>query len=75
MIAYSATEVRHRLRQRLGAPLEDDARIRLGFDWSEPFACEMVSEAMARILMLAAETPTSALAQGLDFQVEQRFAI
>jgi len=74
MIAGSAAEVRRRLRHRLGPLLEDEAVIRLGFDWSEPLACAMVSEAMAHLLMLVAEDPTSSLAEGLDFQVEQRFA-
>lgn len=75
MIARGPDEVRDRLRQRFGPLLEDQAIIRLGFDWSEPLACAMVSEAMAHVLMLAAEEPTSALAEGLDFQVEQRFVV
>jgi hypothetical protein len=74
LIARSPNEVRQRLRQRYGPLLEDQALIRLGFDWSEPLACAMVSEAMAHVLSLAAESPTSALAAGLDFYVEQRFA-
>ena len=74
MIACGAEEVRFRLRQRFGPLLEEEAVVRRGFDWSEPLACAMVSEAMAHLLMLAAEEPTSALAQGLDFQVEQRFS-
>ena len=74
LIARSPNEVRQRLRQRYGPLLEDQALIRLGFDWSEPLACAMVSEAMAHVLSLAAESPTSTLAAGLDFYVEQRFA-
>lgn len=74
MIARSASEVRFRIRQRFGPLLEDQAIVRLGFDWSEPLACAMVSQAMAHLLMLVAEDPTSSLAEGLDFQVEQRFA-
>ena len=73
MIARSEAEVRSRLRQRYGRLLEAEARVRSGFDWSEPLACSMVSDAMADLLRLAAEHPTSSLAQGLDFQVEQRF--
>src|SRR3546814_19379742 len=74
MIARSASEVRFRIRQRFGPLLEDQAIVRLGFDWSEPLACAMVSQAMAHLLMLAAEDPTSSLAEGLDFHIEQRFA-
>src|SRR3546814_12180092 len=58
MIARSASEVRFRIRQRFGPLLEDQAIVRLGFDWSEPLACAMVSQAMAHLLMLAAEDPT-----------------
>lgn len=73
MIARNASEVRRRLRARLGGLLENEATVRLGFDWSEPLACAMVSSAVADILMQAAEDPTSPIAIGLDFQVEQRF--
>jgi hypothetical protein len=74
MIADSAGEVRRRLRARLGPLLEDAARVRLGFDWSEPLACAMVSDAAADMLALVSADPTSPIARGLDFQVEQRFA-
>ena len=73
MIAASAMEVRARLRQRIGPVLEDEAIVRRGFDWSEPLACAMVSEAMADVLSFASEDPMSSIAAGLDFQVEQRF--
>ena len=74
MIARSAFEVRYRIRQRFGPLLEDQAIVRLGFDWSEPLACAMVSQAMAHLLKLVAEDPSSSLAEGLDFHIEQRFA-
>jgi len=74
MIARDPLEVRRRLKRRYGPLLEDQALVRLGFDWSEPLACAMVSGAMANVLGLAAESPRSALADGLDFYVEQRFA-
>ena len=73
MIARCPIEVRRRLRSRLGPRLEDAAEVRLGFDPSEPLACAMVSDAMAAVLILAAEDPRSSIAIGLDFQVEQRF--
>jgi hypothetical protein len=74
MIAKSAAEMRRRLRARVGGFLEDAAVVKLGFDWSEPIACAMVSAAMADVLTLAAEDPNSSIALGLDFQVDQRFA-
>jgi hypothetical protein len=73
MVARGVGEVRRRLRFRWGALLEDAAVVRLGFDWSEPLACAMVSDAMADTLTLVAADPTSPIARGLDFQVEQRF--
>ncbi|WP_221262867.1 hypothetical protein [Sphingomonas kyeonggiensis] len=73
MIARSAIEVRERLRLRCGPTLVDEAIVRIGFDWSEPMACAMVSDAMAHVLALASKDPTSSIAAGLDFQVEQRF--
>ena len=73
MIARDPCEVRIRLRQRYGSALEDEAQVRLGFDWSEPLACAMVSDAMAHVLAVAAADPASSFARGLDFQVEQRF--
>lgn len=73
MIAQSPSAVRQRLRFRYGALLEDAAIVRLGFDWSEPMACSMVSDAMADLLIMAAQNPTSPIAAGLDFQIEQRF--
>lgn len=75
MMAQSPQEVRARLRQRYGSLIEDEAQVRLGFDWSEPLACAMVSEAMAHVLTIAAAEPASSLARGLDFQVEQRFSV
>lgn len=74
MIASGPDVVRRRLRQRFGARLEEEAVVRLGFDWSEPIACAMVSDAMAHVLSIAASDPASAFAEGLDFHVEQRFA-
>jgi hypothetical protein len=73
MIARSPFEVRLRLRRRFGSLLESEAKVTLGFDCSEPLACALVSDAMADILTIAAEDPNSAFADGLDFQVEQRF--
>lgn len=75
MMARSPGEVRKRLRARFGTRLEDEGVVRSGFDWSEPLACALVSDAVGELLLLAAQAPSSSLAQGLDFQVEQRFAV
>ena len=75
MIARNEREVRGRLRQRYGPMLEDEAQVRLGFDWSEPLAGAMVSDAMAHVLEVAAADPASSFANGFDFQVEQRFSL
>ncbi len=74
MMARHPEEFRHMLRNRLGHHLEGEAIITLGFDWSEPIASALVSEATADMLSLIADEPTSPLAEGLDYQVEQRFA-
>jgi len=73
MTARTSVEVRNRLRERFGPRFGDEGVVRLGFDWSEPLACALVSDAMGDLLLLVEEAPNSTLAQGLDFQVEQRF--
>lgn len=75
MLAQNSDEVRARLRRRHGPMVEDQARIRQGFDWSEPIACAMVSDAMGELLMLVDADPGPWLLEGLDFQVEQRFTV
>ena len=74
MIARSGAEVRGRLRQRHGPVLEDEAIVRLGFDWSEPLACAMVSEAMAQLLQAGSGRSDLTDSDRPHFQVEQRFA-
>lgn len=73
-IVADAAEVRCRLRQRVGALLEGEACVRLGFDASEPLACALVSEAIGYVLRLVEASPSSDLARGLDIVLEQRFA-
>jgi hypothetical protein len=70
----SLEEVRQRLISRFGPWLASSATIKLGFDASEPLACALVSDAMAELLTLASEAPSSPLGAGLDFHVEQRFS-
>ena len=66
-------EVRSLLKNRFGPFLEDHAKVKLGFDPSEPIACALVSDASAHILSLVDSDPTGELASGFDFVVEQRF--
>lgn len=73
MIARSTREVRRRLKIRFGPFLEDNAKVKLGFDPSEQIACALVSDATAQILSFVDSDPTGELASGFDFVVEQRF--
>jgi len=52
MLAQNSDEVRAHLRRRHGSVVEDQARIRRGFDWSEPIACAMVSDAMGELRIM-----------------------
>jgi len=74
MTSRSLEEVRQRLISRFGRWLASNATIKLGFDASEPLACALVSDAMAELLTLASEVPSSPLGAGLDFHVEQHFS-
>ena len=73
MIAADDREVLAKIGTRYGSRGAFEARIAPGFDWSEPLACALVSEALADTLMLAAAEPDSDFAAGLDVCVEQRF--
>lgn len=73
MVAESDRHVRRCLIARYGTSLAEQALVRVGFDGSEPLACALVSEAMVQTLELASQDPTSSLAQGLDYRIEQRF--
>lgn len=74
MVVANEDVVRSRLRHRFGRSLEELASVREGFDWSEPLACALVSDAMGDILTLADRDPKSSVAAGLDFEVQQRFS-
>jgi hypothetical protein len=75
MVTCGPQQMREKIRRRYGAILEEEASITLGFDWSQPLACSLVSEAMAEVLTLVEADPASSLAAGLDFYVEQRFLL
>jgi hypothetical protein len=74
MMACDLAEARGLLRLRYGRQLADQAEVRRGYDASNPLAVSMVSDAMGAILAMVASNPQSALAEGLDLQLESRFA-
>lgn len=71
-LAIDETEVACRLQSRLG-PVSVDARIRRGFDPSDPLVAALVSEVMCDTLALIAAEPSSPIAAGLDVNIVQRF--
>lgn len=71
-IASDEAEISGRLFCRMGAA-SADAVIVEGFDPSDPLVGALVSPAISQTLTLVAENPRSALAAGLDLNVEQRF--
>lgn len=74
MMACDLAEAKWLLRMRYGSRLADKATVQQGFDASTPLAVSMVSDAMGQILELVAANPQSTLAEGLDLQLESRFA-
>lgn len=59
---------------RFGIPAAMAASYHAGFDQTTSMATAMISPAMADMLLLVAEDPSSPLATGLDVVLEQRFA-
>lgn len=74
IVADDEGEVWLQLRDRYGERAANLASIRRGFDPSEPIAIALVSEPLADTLQLVANAPSSLLAEGLDVQLESRFA-
>ncbi len=72
-LAAEPQEVLGRLYCRMGAEMAD-ARIVEGFDPSDPLVEALVSPAMAHLLAMVAADPRSAIAAGIDVNVEQRFS-
>ena len=72
-LATDPAEVADRLARRIGlASL--DARIRAGFDPTDPLVAALVSDVLCDTLALIAAEPGSPLAAGLDLTIEQRFS-
>lgn len=72
LIAGGEDEVMADLSDRFGARLAAQAKIRRGFDPSEPVAMALVSEAMAETLRLVSNAPGSSLANGIELRLEAR---
>ncbi|WP_404373690.1 hypothetical protein AB5I39_08515 [Sphingomonas sp. MMS24-J45] len=73
-LATDETEIAGRLHCRFGAAAAD-ARIRRGFDATDPLVAALVSDVMCDTLALIAAEPASPIAAGLDVNIEQRFHI
>lgn len=73
-LAMDEAEIAGRLRCRFGAAAAD-ARIRKGFDATDPLVAALVSDVMGDTLALIAAEPASPIAAGLDVNVEQRFHV
>ncbi|KQO58619.1 hypothetical protein [Sphingomonas sp. Leaf257] len=63
-----------RVADRFGTSAATTANYQVGFDQTTALATAMISPAMADMLLLVAQDPSSSLAAGLDVCLEQRFA-
>ena len=73
-IGTDASEIVERLVSRYGRPAACAAEVIVGFDPTNAFVEALVSPALGDLLMLVDAEPCSALAAGLDLNLEQRFA-
>ena len=73
-LATDEAEIAGRLHCRFGAAAAN-ARIRRGFDATDPLVAALVSDVMCDTLALIAAEPASPIAAGLDVNIEQRFHI
>lgn len=71
-LATEEAEIAGRLFCRIGGAAAD-ARIRKGFDATDPLVAALVSDVMCDTLALIAADPASPIAAGLDVNIEQRF--
>lgn len=72
--AHDPQEIVSRLARRYGPAAARAAQVRRGFDPTTSFAEALVSPALSDLLMLVEAEPGSSLAEGLDLNLEQRFA-
>lgn len=72
-IAFDQAQFERRVRIRYGNFFADHAKICTGFDWSEPLANALVSNAIGSVLEIVSADPHCPLAVGLDVEIQHRF--
>lgn len=72
-MAFGPEEVVRELRKRIGGEAGRLARVRRGFDPSDPIAVENVSSAIGAVLIQVAADANSPLGHGLNILIEHRF--
>jgi hypothetical protein len=72
-MAFGADEVVRELRKRVGGEAGRRAKVRRGFDPSDPIAVENVSSAIGAVLLEVAADANSPLGHGLNILIEHRF--
>jgi hypothetical protein len=72
-MAFCPEDVVRELRKRVGGEAGRSARVRRGFDPSDPIAVENVSPALGAVLLEVASNANSPLGHGLNILIEHRF--
>lgn len=72
-MAFGPDDVLRELRMRVGGEAGRCARVRRGFDPSDPIAVENVSPAIGAVLLEVAADANSPLGHGLNILIEHRF--
>lgn len=72
-MAFGPDEVVRELRKRIGGEAGRLARVRRGFDPSDPIVVENVSPAIGAVLLEVAADANSPLGHGLNILIEHRF--
>lgn len=72
-MAFGPDDVIRELRKRIGGEAGSLARVRRGFDPSDPIAVENVSPAIGAVLLEVAADANSPLGHGLNILIEHRF--
>lgn len=72
-MAFGPDDVLRELRKRVGGAAGRSARVRRGFDPSDPIAVENVSPALGAVLLEVASNASSPLGHGLNILIEHRF--
>lgn len=73
VVSDRAEDIVERVIGRFGKDAAAAATFHVGFDHTSPLGVALISDALADTLALCACDPRSALAEGLDVLVEQRF--